>query len=287
MQIPGKSDWSHVYFEATPKAYLLFAETQEYAVPAYAMRYLLPLFEKLSRDLNRSLNVVDLGSSYGIISTLSLYDLTWEELISFYTRNSSSEAKPSQSLGELYSNHPRRNYQHTPNFHLLDISKPAIEFSKQFDLCTQGHVFDIRTDTFPVTIEACIAESDLFLCVGSISYFGTAFFRRALPLMRDKTTPAILVFSTYPLFYYDTCADELESEFRSYGYEFIHCSQSGKGRRMTGDECQNLHQRRHKSSMEFCLFEDEGYLTSTFYMAIPQESKSMFENWLATTEQSF
>jgi len=51
------------------------------------MRYLSQLFQKLSNDLQRSVKIMDLGSSYGIISTLTLRDLTWSQSFDFYVED--------------------------------------------------------------------------------------------------------------------------------------------------------------------------------------------------------
>ena len=286
MKIQGKSDWSHVYIEETPKEYMLFSAEHNYAVPNYAMRYLLPLFQKISSDLSRPVNVMDLGSSYGILSTLSWYDITWGELIEFYTKNR-SDTDVIEAIKQFYAKHPKRQSQYKPNFYLVDSSEPAIEFSKQFNLCNEGYVVDLKKDELTTELKTSASKADVFLCVGSLSYFGVNFFKQVLPLLNERNFPTILAFSTYPLFYYESCADEIESEFRTYGYEFIRCVKPGKGRSMTAEEYQNLKDGKYQIQSDLCTFENDGYLTSVFYMAVPQDRKTFFENWLADVDAHF
>lgn len=97
--------------------------------PNYAMRYLNSLFEKLSNDLQGSVKIMELVSSYGIISTLKLWDLTWSQLIDFYVEDNRLKRHLWGDIEKFYMD----RFQDTNKykFYLLDSSKPAIEFANK------------------------------------------------------------------------------------------------------------------------------------------------------------
>ena len=95
-----------------------------------------------------------------------------------------------------------------------------------------------------------------------------------------KSSLPLLTFSTYPVFYYDICANDIETEFRKYGYEFICCNAPGKGRRMTDAEYKISQKSKYHQAFDICNFENEGYYTSAVYMAVPKDQKNEFENWM-------
>ena len=91
MNFSKKDDWSDVYVQPTPASYLQSVSQKEYRVPEYALQYLRPLLKILYVERKRPLTIVDLGASYGIISTLLLHDLTMEQLINFFVENNQSQ----------------------------------------------------------------------------------------------------------------------------------------------------------------------------------------------------
>lgn len=282
MKIQNKADWSHVYTAETPGNYILFSRENEYFAPEYAMGYLRPLFAKLSHELQRPLNIMDLGSSYGIISTLALYNLTWSELIDFYVKENQLINHSWQDLEQFYLHQLKPAHSH--KFYLLDSSKPAIEFSIKMNLCEEGYVFNIKDDTLTDELKNVIQPIDIFICVGSISYFGASFFTEMLKVTAAKGHFPLLAFSTYPGLYHDTCASDIESEFQKYGYDFICCNVPAKGRRMNAEEYETSEKNKYYQALHICKFENEGYYTSAFYIAVPQNQKNQFESWIANVE---
>ena len=277
MKIQNKGDWSHIYTTETPADYLLFSLEKEYVLPEYAMGYLRPLFDKLSHDLQRSVNIMDLGSSYGIISTLTLCNLTWSELIDFYVENNQLKKHSWREIEQFYINELKLANQH--KFHLLDSSKPAIEFAKKMNLSEKGYVFDLKNDSLTDELKNVIQQIDIFICVGAISYIGNSFFQEMLPLITAKKHLPIFAFSMYPVLYYDTCGNEIEAEFRKCGYDLICCNTPGKGRRMTDAEYEISQKNKDYQALDICCFEKEGYYTSAFEIAVPIERKNEFEEF--------
>jgi len=285
LKIQNKADWSHVYTAETAADYMLFSLESDYFAPEYAMGYLRPLFTKLSHELQRPLNLMDLGSSYGIISTLALYNLTWSELIDFYVKDNQLINHSWQDIEHFYLHQLKPAHSH--KFYLLDSSKPAIEFSIKMNLCEKGYVLDIKNDPLTDELKNVIQQIDVFICVGSISYFGANFFAQMLKVAVAKGHFPLLAFSTYPALYYKTCASDIESEFQKYGYEFICCNVPTKGRRMNSEEYETSEKNKYYQAFDICKFENEGYYTSAFYIAVPQNHKNQFENWMVDVESNF
>ncbi|MDJ0520237.1 MAG: hypothetical protein QNJ74_29620 [Trichodesmium sp. MO_231.B1] len=160
------------------------------------MRYLGSLFEKLRNDLQGSVKIMDLVSSYGIISTLKLCDLTWSQLIDFYVEDNRLKRHLWGDIEKFYTDRLQDTDKY--KFYLLDSSKPAIEFAKKMNLCEQGYAFDLKHDSLTDELKDIVPQIDILICVGSIGYIGPLFFQQMLPLVIAKSSLPLLGFSTYP-----------------------------------------------------------------------------------------
>jgi len=106
-----------------------------------------------------------------------------------------------------------------------------------------------------------------------------------LPLVIPKSSLPLLAFSTYPVFYYDICSNDIEAKFRKYCYDFIYWNATGKGQRMTDAEYEISQKSKYHQALDICPFENEGYYTSAFYMAVPKDRKKEFENWMINQDK--
>lgn len=122
MDFSVKADWSDVYVQPTPASYLKIVSKQEYGVPDYALQYLSPLLKMLHTEFQRPVNIIDIGASYGIISTLLLHDLTMSQLIDFYI--SDEENLTWKEIEKFYMNQDIRRTEY--RFYLSDNSQPAM-----------------------------------------------------------------------------------------------------------------------------------------------------------------
>jgi len=83
-ELKVKKDFTDIYTQDSPYEYLKEMDRLEYTIPDSTKSLYVPLIEKLEEALSRPINVLDLGSSYGINSSLMKYNLTMLELNNFF-----------------------------------------------------------------------------------------------------------------------------------------------------------------------------------------------------------
>ena len=79
-----KKDFTDIYTQDSPRSYLKEMERLEYDISDSTKPLYNSIIEQLEKTLSRPINVLDLGSSYGINSSLMKYNLTMSELNDFY-----------------------------------------------------------------------------------------------------------------------------------------------------------------------------------------------------------
>ena len=272
MDISAKANWSKVYVQPTPASYLQTVAKMEYGVPDYALQYLRPLLKMLYTEFQHPVNIVDIGASYGINSTLLLHDLTMAQLIDFFVGNEQTWAE----IEKFYNN---QNIRHTEyKFYLSDNSQPAMDFSERVQVCEKTYCFDMRHEVLPVEFKQIIEKTNLFIATGSLGYIGKYFFQQIFPIISNKHLSPLFAFVVYRAFY----SPEIEKVFQDYNYTFIKSSiPFKKGRRFTSiSEQEKAIKSLHQRNIDTVGFEDEGFYACEFYLGVPVLEEERLYQWL-------
>ena len=106
------------------------------------------IVNELQNTLSRPINILDLGSSYGINSALMKHDLTMAKLNKFFLAETEPTKKETKQFYEKCSiNSDMRFYQ-------IDISDEALKFSEEMNLCEKG---------INVNLVEVLSENNLFV----------------------------------------------------------------------------------------------------------------------------
>ena len=111
-----KKDFTDIYTQYSPYQYLKEMDRLEYSISDSTKPLYNSIIEELEETLSRPINVLDLGSSYGINSSLIKYDLTMSELNDFFLHGSEPTKKETK---QFYEN---CNSKDNINFYQIDIS---------------------------------------------------------------------------------------------------------------------------------------------------------------------
>ncbi|NET55867.1 MAG: hypothetical protein F6K47_06765 [Symploca sp. SIO2E6] len=276
MDFSKKANWSEVYVQPTPELYLQMVSQKEYGVPEYAIKYLRPLLKKLYNQRKRAINIVDIGASYGIISTLLLHDLTMDQLINFFVENNRVQKRTWEEIEGFYAHQEIRHTEY--KFYLSDNSKPAMNFSERVHVCQKAYCFDMSREPLPEDFKQIIETTDLFIATGSLGYIGTYFFEQIFPILSHKSVSPLFAFVVYRAFY----SSEIEKVFQDYNYTLIKSSiPFKKGRRFaTVLEQQNAIASLHQRNIDTVGLEDEGFYACEFHLGVPLLEKEMLYRWL-------
>jgi len=281
MDISAKEDWSDVYVQPTPAAYFKIISEKEYGVPDYALQYLRPLLKKLQTELQRPVNIIDIGASYGIMSTLLRHDLTLEQLIDFFLKN---EQTPTGA--EIEKFYMTQEICHTDyQFYLSDNSQQAMDFSERVQVCEKAYCFDMRHEALPVALKPIIEKTDLFIATGSLGYIGEYFFEQIFSIISNKHLSPLFGFVVYRAFY----SSEIEKVFENYNYTLIKTNVPfKKGRRFANSsEQKKAIESLHQRNIDTVGFEDEGYYACEFYLGVPLLEEKRLYRWLSDLESLF
>ncbi|MDJ1174454.1 hypothetical protein [Roseofilum capinflatum] len=273
MDISEKKDWSGVYTHVTPVPYLKMVSEQEYQVPSYALNYLKPLVKKLYSELKRPINIVDIGASYGIISSLLLHDLRLEDLIDFFVE------KENKTWDEIESFYAYQKVRHTEyRFYVADSSKPAMDFSEQVNLCEKSYCFDMKNEEIPEDFKQVVAQADLFIATGSLAYIGEYFFEQVFPIISAQKNSPLFAFVIYRAFY----SNSIEKVFGDHEYTLLRSDFIlKKGRRFASQSEQEktLHYLGEQN-VDTVGLEQEGYYAGEFHLGVPNFQKESLDHWL-------
>ena len=91
-ELKVKKDFTDIYTQDSPHDYLEEMEKLEYDISDSTKPLYNSIIEQLGKTLSRPINVLDLGSSYGINSSLMKYNLTMSKLNNFFL----NETKPTK-----------------------------------------------------------------------------------------------------------------------------------------------------------------------------------------------
>ena len=93
-----KKDFTDIYTQKFPVSYLKEMKKLHYRIPDKTKPLYLSLAEQLIQKLSRPINILDIGSSYGINSALMKYNLEMSDLDDFFLQGDSTTLEDSQIL---------------------------------------------------------------------------------------------------------------------------------------------------------------------------------------------
>lgn len=276
MDISKKANWSEVYAQPTPASYLQIVSQQEYRVPDYGIQYLRPLLKMLYDKEQRPINIVDIGASYGIISTLLLHDLTMAQLIDFFIERDGTQEPTGAEIERFYKHQDIRHTEY--KFYLSDNSKPAMDFAERVQVCEKAYCFDMRHEPLPEELKHIVETTDLFIATGSLGYIGEYFFQQIFPIISHKSLSPLFAFVIYRAFY----SSEINKVFQDYNYTLLKSSVPfKKGRKFASVlEQQNTITSLHQKNINTVGLEDEGFYACEFYFGVPVLEKERLYSWL-------
>ncbi|MEV4644177.1 class I SAM-dependent methyltransferase [Saccharopolyspora sp. NPDC049357] len=165
-----KADFSDIYAQPDPRAYVSTLERFEYQIPQRAT----PIFREVI-GAARPGRVLDVCCSYGINSALLKSAQDPREVLTRYTDPSVAR----WSAAELAA---ADREEFTGDFDVvgLDVSEPAIAYGREAGLLTDGWAENLETtDPSPDLVKG-VADTGLIISTGGVGYVGLPTFERLL-----------------------------------------------------------------------------------------------------------
>ena len=173
MNIEDKFNLDDIYIAERPGPYMQFSLEKEYFMPEFGRKYFQSLLEKSHASLQHPVNVMDLGASYGVLSTLILKGISWQNLIDFYVTDGKINDNSWEEIKGFYKG---LVHDDKYKFYLVDSSPAAMQFANNVGVCEQAFTFDLLKSTLTKELAELIRQIDVFTIAGAINYLGLNSF---------------------------------------------------------------------------------------------------------------
>lgn len=265
-ELAVKKDFTNIYTQKFPNAYLKEMKRLGYRIPDKTKPLYLSIAKQLCKKLSRKINIIDIGSSYGINSALMKYDLKMSELDDFFLEQEPTTEQSKQFFENLSSDDALDFYQ-------IDISEPALKFSENAGLCSKGICVNLESGNLPIKE---IPRSDMIIATGCIGYIGFKAFSNLFELIKKQQSESeklekgpFFAFSVLRIF----DMEKIEKTFDYYGYSLVKSDiKPIRQRRFSDSEekRKTIHLLQGKG-IDTKGFEDDGYFYADFYIASPKK----------------
>jgi len=271
-ELAVKTDFTDIYTQKLPNEYLKEMNRLDYRIPDKTKPLYLSLAKQLYRKLSRTIKILDIGSSYGINSSLMKYDLSMSDLNDFFFKEPTKEESR-----KFFDNIPSDD---TLSFYQIDISEPALKFSEDVQLCKKGICVNLENETLPIKD---IPQFDMIIATGCIGYIGYKAFSNIFELIKkqqsdnDSSAPKkdpIFAFSVLRIF----DMEKIKKTFDFWGYSITKSDIRPIRQRKFSDsnEKQKTISLLHSMGIDTERLEDDGHFYADFYVASPKKLEKQF-----------
>ncbi|QLH03792.1 hypothetical protein C5F47_03795 [Nitrosopumilus cobalaminigenes] len=266
-ELKVKKDFTNIYTQDSPYEYLKEMERLEYDISDSTKPLYNSIINQLEDKLSRPINVLDLGSSYGINSSLMKYDLTMAELNNFFLNGTEPTKKETkQFYDECTSND-------NINFYQIDISEEALKFSEDMKLCERGINVDLEAEKLN-PLES-FPKIDVVIATGCVGYIGYKTFSNLLKVIKNRQSNYIESEKEYtsPIFAFSVLRmfdmNDIKEVFEMYDYSIVKSDIKPIRQRSFSDSKEKAQTISilHDMKVNTEKYEDEDNFYADFYIA--------------------
>ena len=270
-ELKVKTNFTDIYTQDSPYEYLKEMDRLEYSISDSTKPLYNSIIKEIEKTLSRPINILDLGSSYGINSSLMKYDLTMLELNNFFLTGTKPTKKEIKQFYKECKNNDNMN------FYQIDISKEALKFSQEMNLCKKG--MNVNLESEKLNLLESLPKIDIVIATGCVGYIGYKAFLNLLKIIKNRQlnskksekefiTP-IFAFSVLRMF----DMNDIEEVFEMYDYSIVKSDIKPIHQRSFSDvkEKAQTISILHEREIDTKKYEDEGNFYADFYIARPKK----------------
>lgn len=266
-ELKVKKDFTNIYTQDSPFSYLKEMKRLEYDISDSTKSLYNSIIEQLGKTPSRPINVLDLGSSYGINSSLMKYNLTMSELNDFYLNGTKPTKKETKQFYEECTSNDDLN------FYQIDISEEALKFSEDMNLCERGMNVDLEAEKLDLL--GSFPKIDVVIATGCIGYIGYKAFANLLKVIKNRQSNHIESDKEYvaPIFAFSVLRmfdmKDIKEVFEMYDYSIVKSDIKPIHQRNFSDHKEKAQTISILHDMEINTekYEDDGNLYADFYIA--------------------
>lgn len=266
-ELKVKKDFTGIYTQDSPHSYLKEMSRLNYDISDSTKLLYNDIIKQLEKTLSRPINVLDLGSSYGINSSLIKYNLSMSELNNFFLNETVSTKKETKEFYE------KCTCNDNLNFYQIDISKEALKFSEEMNLCKRGINIDLEDEK--LNSPESFPKIDMVIATGCIGYIGYKAISNLFKIIKNRqsnsnepenehVTP-IFAFSVLRMF----DMDDIKKVFEMNNYSVVKSDIKSIRQRNFSDPKEKAETISilHGMGIDTKKHEDDGNFYAEFYIA--------------------
>ena len=266
-ELKVKTNFTDIYTQDSPYEYLKEMNRLEYSIADSTKPLYNSIIEQLEETLSRPINILDLGSSYGINSALMKYDLTMLELNNFFLTGTKPTKKEIKQFYKECKNNDNMN------FYQIDISKEALKFSQEMNLCKKG--MNVNLESEKLNLRESLPKIDIVIATGCVGYIGYKAFLNLLKIIKNRQSNSDETKTEYtaPIFAFSVLRmfdmDNIEKAFETYNYSIVKSDIKPIIQRRFSDikEKEETISMLHGMGINTKEYEDDGNFYADFYIA--------------------
>ncbi|HEY5735943.1 MAG TPA: hypothetical protein VIS47_05220 [Nitrosopumilus sp.] len=266
-ELKVKKDFTDIYTQDSPCSYLKEMDRLEYLISDSTKPLYNSIIEQLEETVSRPINVLDLGSSYGINSSLMKYNLTMSELNDFFLSGTEPTKKETKQFYEECT------INDNLNFYQIDISEEALKFSEEMNLCERG--INVDLDSEKLNLLESLPKMDVVIATGCVGYIGYEAFSNLLKVIKNRQSNSIKNAKEYvaPIFAFSVLRmfdmKDIEEVFEMFDYSVVKSDIKPILQRSFSDSKEKAQTVSilHDMGIDTKKYEDEGNFYADFYIA--------------------
>jgi len=266
-ELKVKKDFTDIYIQDSPYEYLKEMDRLEYSISDSTKLLYNSIIEQLEETLSRPINVLDLGSSYGINSSLMKYNLTMSELSDFFLNGSKPTKKETKQFYKGCTSNDNLN------FYQIDISEEALKFSEEMNLCERGINIDLESKK--LNLLESLPKIDIVIATGCVGYIGYKAFLNLLKVIKNRQSNSNESETEYdyPIFAFSVLRmfdmKDIGEVFEMYDYSIVKSDIKPIRQRSFSDPKEKTQTVTLLHDMEINTekYEDDGNFYADFYIA--------------------
>lgn len=270
-ELAVKKNFADIYTQKFPDDYLEEMKRLHYRIPDKTKTLYLSLAEQLYKKLSRPINILDIGSSYGINAALMKHDLEMSDLDDYFLQEENTTLEQTKQFFEkMPSNDHLKFFQ-------IDISDNALQFSEDVKLCKKGICVNLETESLPIKE---VPSFDMIIATGCIGYIGYRAFSNLFELIKKQKTKYSQSEIEKPVFAFSVLRifdmEKIQQTFDYYGYSLVRTDLDPIRQRRfsdSGEKSQTV-SLLHSKGIDSKGFEDDGHFYAHFYIANPKKLES-------------
>lgn len=262
----AKANMDHIYDRADPRAYFRELKRLGYAIPSAAKPIFQQLITRRREHQDETIQLLDLGCSYGVNAALLKHDLSMPKLYEHWGQDRLADATPEEVI-----DHDRRYFaglKDAEDIEVMgiDVAENAVAFAEEAGLLNSSISVNLETEPLTQAATEELADVDLVTSTGCVGYVTEKSFNRLLPAVK-RGQPAWLANFVLRMFPFDAIEDTLNES--GYVTEKLEGQTFVQRQFASAAEQQQVVEQLHEKGIDPTGKEMDGHLLAEFYLSRP------------------